>query len=247
MIEISIRIQISENDIFPKFVCADCWTKLESFHEFYSAVDKAKSIFLKKCVKAENPSLVEINCDFIELDGEFHSFRDELVDYVDPATPEGKAIKTESQSNLEKIECESRDHSKVGIFATDGIGNESDEDGFSVKDDETCVKHDSDGDRTMHGVPSAASVATELTKKIFEYSGNGNKTRKTTFDDLVSKYLNMNCELCNHPLATLPEARAHYRSIHDQRSVLINCCDRRLRASNIRDHLRYHMNPDLFK
>lgn len=219
---------------------------MESFHEFYNAVDEAKHNFLNNFVKEEDPHFV--NCNVIlGLNDEFNSVRDDHMDYGKPATPDGHSIETENQSNLERIEYDSNDHSEAVVHATHGMDSECDEDGFSVKYDETCVKFDLDCDRTMHNVPSAAPVAAELAKPISKYIENGAQTRKTMFDDLISKYLNMNCELCNQPLATLPEARAHYRSKHDKRSVIINCCDRRLRASNIRDHLRYHMNPDLFK
>lgn len=161
-------------------MCADCWTKLESFHEFYNAVDEAKSIYLSNFVKAEDLSFVEINCDVIESDEEFNSIGNEHMDYVEPATSDGQATKTENQSNFEKIEYDLNDNSEGGVSAADVIDNESDEDGFRIKFDGKKVKFGLDCNRTMPDQPSTIPV--ELAKKISEYKKNGERTPKTNPD-----------------------------------------------------------------
>lgn len=56
-------LQVNEDDdVLPKFVCPDCWSKSNQFHDFYNAVAEAQQIFLANLVKIEEPEIIEINC-----------------------------------------------------------------------------------------------------------------------------------------------------------------------------------------
>lgn len=194
-------------------------------------------------MKEEVPNFTEIICDAVEYDEEFVPVKHELVDdgtvkEAEPVLPENQAQDSEDsvQGDAEH-DSKPSDHFDLDTNTLDDTCSESDEGKLNVN-----RKRKMSVNETL-----TAPIAAELAEEISECTESKKKTRKKAFDELVSKYMNMNCELCNHPFETLPEARAHYRSTHGQRDVIINCCDRRLRVSNIRDHLRYHMDPDIFK
>lgn len=227
-------------------MCADCWTKLSDFHEFYIAVDEAKSTYLKNRVKAEEPDFIEIHCDPVKFEEFIPEYHDTIDEKADSVIPESSTVDNKPQVDLEKIDNDSNDNFESEDFANDETFNESEEDDFDQKFGESSYeKLDSQCKEKDPDVTPAATTATELAKEISECAEK--KRVRNSFDDLVSKYMNMHCEICRHPLETLPEARQHYRSKHNQRSFNIKCCDRLLPASHIRDHLRYHMNPDIFK
>lgn len=253
-----------EDDDLPKFVCGDCWPKVEKFHEFYNAVDAAKSIYVKSTAKEEVPNFIEINCEGIELDDGVPLLKDEPMDSepVEPEPEPNKEPKCENQVSNEQ----------------DSLGNGSD-DFFDSANFVDC-KFDSDSDDDCAPKPSEALCATKTSnakldnvsalvrkatkmptktktkkKKSSNESRTSYKSREissskntTTEEDfqLASKYMRMNCELCDHPFETLASAKAHSRNVHNTTTKFL-CCDRRMRIYNINDHLQYHLNPDLFK
>lgn len=67
-------------------------------------------------------------------------------------------------------------------------------------------------------------------------------------DRLIPNYVDMQCELCQYAFDTLSEARSHYRSKHKRHTHLVKCCQLRLKIhGEIRDHIKFHLNPNQFK
>lgn len=67
-------------------------------------------------------------------------------------------------------------------------------------------------------------------------------------DRLIPNYMDMQCELCQYTFETLSEARSHYRSKHKRHTHLVKCCQLRLKIhGEIRDHIKFHLNPNEFK
>lgn len=67
------------------------------------------------------------------------------------------------------------------------------------------------------------------------------------FDKLIPICMNMQCDTCQHPFGSLSEATRHYKRKHKRRSVSVNCCQRKVLLKGIRDHIRYHLDPNTFK
>lgn len=192
--------QVSEEDILPKHICVECWTKVMDFHKFYEAVVEARHIYLNSSVNKERPNFVEINCEAIEFDADIAFVKLEPSSDAD-----------DGADNSEETE-----YSKSGAHAAQ---NDSSESHVAAE----------------QAIEIAAKLEDELT------------TENENFDHLISKYMEMHCELCQHPFATLSEASSHYRSKHQRRTATLKCCQRRIKMPDIRDHILYHLNPDLFK
>lgn len=260
--------QVTDDDILPKFLCNDCWPKLEQFHEFYNAVAEAKSVYLKNTVKEEVPHFVAINCDGIDFDDDRPSVK------IEPLVVE--AVKIEPAPIAEKrSECAANEH--------DAAHDNDSSDFFDSEKFVHCkMDSDSDADESAPKCKEELSAATEcnpkienapvsvlrstaknirkdrkkktgLTNKAKAKCANkaaGNSATKSvileTDFQLASKYMRINCELCDHPFETLASARIHCRSKHNS-TAKFTCCERRLRIYNINDHLQYHLNPDVYK
>lgn len=71
--------QVRADDIFPNFICTKCWLKLADFHDFYNAVDEAKSVFLRTVQKEEIPddADIDVNTDSLESENSSSLLRDE--------------------------------------------------------------------------------------------------------------------------------------------------------------------------
>lgn len=222
------RFQVKENDHLPKMVCRDCWRKLDEFHDFYNTVNAAQNHFWLELVKNEEPIFLEINCDSVGYGVDIPSVKVEpLLDTVD----------SEVQSSKDRA-----------------IGNnrafpDSDDATFCDNVDDTSIgnvpiKIEKDASTKIvvghKSVLEAVQTSDAITKK-FEKSSE-------EFDHLISNYMDMFCEICDHPFGTLPEASSHYLGKHKQTFALLKCCQRRLKMpGEIRDHIQYHLDPDKFR
>lgn len=58
-------LKVDERDLLSKLICIDCWSKLADFHEFFNAIDGARSLYSKRrnSLKNKVPKFVEIDCD----------------------------------------------------------------------------------------------------------------------------------------------------------------------------------------
>lgn len=218
MNSIELAFQISEDDVFPNYVCIDCWTKLNDFHTFYIGVDEAKSIFLKNMTREELTSFTESDCDVFAFDIEYLPVKDELAD----------------------------DFAMENTDAPDELSDSLDFDG--VADNNTLNTSDGDdsGDRTKTTPPVATDTDCHAENATRRAKGMDQSQEKDT-NEVLSKPMNMLCSLCEAPLVNVMEAREHFRYAHAQRPAVVKCCDRKIRFKSIRDHLRYHKNPDVFK
>lgn len=245
----------------PKFICNDCWPKLEKFHEFYDAVEEAKSIFLKNTTKEEVPNFIEINCDAIDFEEVIPSVKVEQED-------DSEDVKTEPMPNEETNE------EIQGAIAPDLHDN----DVFDADDSKVDTDSDEDDDRSpmfkeeidiskrskpkeeqtlLAPAQKEASNAREERKRRRDRSKAKSETKterkigpksvmlESDFQNAL-KYMRVHCELCDYPFETLALARIHCRNAHNTTAKFV-CCDRRLRIYNINDHLQYHLNPDVYK
>lgn len=213
---------------------------MAKFHKFYETVAEAKIIYLNGSVKEERLNFAEINCDAVEFDDDIASIK------VEPAIDAG-AIHLEQTEHKYVATNTSQRHNDVGPLSSNLFDFANDD--ASSDSDKCMAKFDEE-----HHVPkveeSAAIPSAEISAKVehtHDASVNPSTAPNRTFDHLISKYMDMHCELCRHPFRTLSEASSHYRSQHQRRTATLKCCQRRIQVPDIRDHIQYHLNPNLFK
>lgn len=210
-------------------MCPECWAKLESFHQFHDEVELARINFVKKSVKEEEEVSIEreVNCDDNELDVGILAVKVEPLHMIDADYEE---------PNYEYAEAEDMDNYSIQI---DGL-NDSHSDGAKANSPNVECEAEVEA--------AAAQIAAEIAQKTKEeLLKNRQTTADKKFDHLISKYMEMMCEVCSHPFKTLTEAISHYRNEHNQRGVNVKCCERKLSLRDIRCHIQYHLNPDVFK
>lgn len=224
-----VFVQISEDDIFPKFVCTDCWTKLADFHDFYNAVDEARDIYLKRAVKEEVPSnITESNGDAGDCDiGDNVSVKSEPMDFdVD-------------EWEMESQKLEEKYHTLQSNDAFENIEN----DYFDLEyvDDE-CETQNSVETRDEF---STSKVVVRPINTDEKPSTNEITTNNAAPE--ISEVMNMSCFYCNFQFKTLSQLIKHFQSTHNDRCIKIRCCDTNLKMNELLEHMEYHKNPDKYK
>lgn len=245
-------------DVLPKFICVDCWIKSKYFHDFYNTVAEAKSVFLKNSVKSEEPTFFEINCNSPRYDFDIPSVKVEPINDIEteniqPSADNFLEIEHKSPSNDYSIELASDNG-----FGDDphSVGNGSDDDcedmesagnakNVKVKCEEKFeVESASIFERNTDDTLSATAAA-ELATQIFKKTTS--KLAMDEFTRLIPEYFDMICEICKHKFKTLNQAYTHTRFKHDNVKIKVNCCPQRIPSADLRDHILYHLNPDVFK
>lgn len=78
-------------------------------------------------------------------------------------------------------------------------------------------------------------------------------SKSTVVDPVKSKqifiqYFDTTCDLCSADLKSLRRANTHYRNEHKMEDGYIKCCGLKIKKdSHVNDHIRWHINPDIFK
>lgn len=228
-----VVVQISEDDIFPKFVCTDCWTKLAHFHDFYNAVDEARDIYLKQTVKEELPSnITESNGDGGDGDGD-GDVDDNVSVKIEPMDFDVDKWEMESQ----KLEAEYR-----MLQSNDAFENIENVDFDLEYVDDECE------------IQNSIETSDEFsTSKVIVLSKNTDEkpfAKKCTTNNAapeISDLMSMNCFYCNFQFNTLSQLIKHFQSEHNDRCIKIRCCDTNLKMDELLEHMEYHKNPDKYK
>lgn len=234
VLEIIVAFQVKENDNLPKTICRGCSTKLKHFHEFYNAVNEARKGFLLEFVNNMKSNCTKIN---------FGSVHCRNVDDIPLVKLEPKAdVETSSMKDdridADKMNNSSPDHFGDADFSNDAFDTDDDESEFNKKADVSNAKTAHDLSQEIAGIGKNTTAA--KSKKVRRSSGK--------FDYLISSYINMFCDICEHPFETLTEATLHYRREHNRKYVNVKCCRRQISIpGEIRDHIQYHLNPVKFK
>lgn len=231
--ELNFGLQVKENDHLPQSICLVCWNKLESFHIFYDAVNEAKLDYLANFVKAEAIDFLEIICDAAESDQDDSSVKNEIADFIETKTRSPSPVINAQDLKNESNNYSDEDNISTHISETQAESDESDE-----NIGEELPMEDSDAESIDENSTKAADRSITQTKSI----ENETKLKEC----LISNCIDMNCDSCGVSFSSLSDAISHYRSKHNKHSAMIPCCQRRLRLSDIPDHIRYHLNPDAF-
>ncbi|ALC49247.1 CG2889 [Drosophila busckii] len=85
-------------------------------------------------------------------------------------------------------------------------------------------------EQTLGGRPKGCSRA-QLTKR---------------YEEAIASYMNADCDLCEFSTKYLSELKTHFLEVHKQ-DAYVKCCNKVFnRASKLMDHIRKHLNPQLF-
>lgn len=232
----TFHFQIDERDeSLPKFICPDCWMKSKYFHEFYNSVAEAKSRYLTKAAKrSEKPAFIEVDCDLAEDVCDIPFIKVETIIEEDPSTIDPKHNGFETQ-NYAEYGSSSDDHSNA-------MANVKDEecDGLKCEENESTES----APKFESAIEAPLGAEAELAIKIFEKSS---KSKSDEFMKLVPNYFDMSCELCECDFTTLNQAYMHYRYNHDNAKVHVKCCPDRISPADLREHILFHLNPDIYK
>lgn len=74
-----------------------------------------------------------------------------------------------------------------------------------------------------------------------------------TIDPIISKeiftqHFDTTCDICSDDLKSLKRAIAHYKHEHNIEEGYIKCCGLKLKRDKlVSDHIRWHINPEIFK
>lgn len=233
--------QVRENDLLPKFLCLDCWIKLNYFHAFYNAVTDAKNMFLMNFVKIEEPKFIEVNCNAVDLDAAISAERIESSACINI---EETSTEVFSQA-IETHHDESNNESNAAFADNDNLND--DDEISNAKGTEAAIKSKPIVEDVMD--PKAVS---ELAKTVYgiyntTISQAKKKIANTKFRQLIPNYFDMFCELCKYQFHSLNKAYTHYRLDHDISRVNMKCCMQTVFAKDIRDHILHHLYPELFR
>lgn len=197
------------------------------FHKFYEAVNEAKQFYLNNSVKVERPNFVEIDCDAVEFSADIAFVKHELS----------------SDADNDDDNSEQSEHNRSGADTP-----QYDSSGSDVAESVVEQASKLDGADAFAMVEQAIEIAAKVEDScVAKLPTKSNNKVNEKLDHLITKYMEMHCELCRHPFATLSEVSSHYRSEHQRRAATLKCCQRRIKMPDIRDHIQYHLNPDVFK
>lgn len=75
----------------------------------------------------------------------------------------------------------------------------------------------------------------------------GTPSSSSQFDRMLSKYLKMMCDICGQSVMTLTGAIQHHWDRHKKVLGAVKCCDRKIPLHELNDHMKYHMDPDVYR
>lgn len=209
-------------------------------------MNEARHDFLLKFVKMEEPNFVEVECDVDVFDHDVLSQQqvDGLLNLKEEPPSCGNDGGEES-AQLAKHEIDSAE----GFDADVSFPNENDDSQTEKSNSELGEESGSE-----HGSESDSEFDDESYLAPATYVPANNKAPKIPIapitdesnDHLIANYMDMHCEVCQMPFATLKEVFPHLRD-HNKSLVPMRCCKRRIRVNDIRGHIQFHLNPDTFK
>lgn len=186
----------------------------------------AKQNYLQKLI----PNLIDDDNPVNSV--KFEPFNEEVIIVESlPAT----VVKIENLDEVYESQHEASD-AKDFFDASDSCDND---DGLKGVNDELGIECNLTSDEPASPrMPSTKPTDTSVPK---------NKSEKDEFDKLAPSFMHMECEVCKQPFTKLSEVRKHYRVKHKQRNVWMKCCQKRMDLYDIIEHIRHHLDPEIFR
>lgn len=196
-------------------------------------MQSAKAIYLQNSAIENGPNFIAINCDANEYDVEVPFVTQEPID-------------TEHDILMENVTPQ--DHGSIENGPDDANGSIADDD-CTEKDQKESVR-----EKVHENCDNATEKTAELASRVYEKADKTSsasmklrKMAKKEFLELIPKYFDLNCEICKCRCKSLSNVFIHYRDKHKQTRATVQCCQRKMPIKDIRDHILFHLNPDVFK
>ncbi|XP_067631672.1 transcription factor grauzone-like isoform X2 [Eurosta solidaginis] len=214
--------------------------KVNDFHKFYSSVEQKQSEFRGFIMKQEAGTQVVDN-EYFDLNS---NIKEE--DLADTAGEADECSESEQLNLLCEIDCDSKDKNETCLRSeqnTVEIGKASA--GRPVRKRKKCVQQKATSKKRMR------RENTEEVETAEKLNSNGRLKEiksKDEDDEVVKKYIQMNCEVCSYVSEDYPILQKHFREHHAQIKAYVRCCNKKLfYRLDIVQHAYKHDNPEFFK
>lgn len=202
-------------------------------------MDVAKTSFLKNLVKEEvPPHFVEMDCDGFKCDDDAAVLKG-LEEVVVKLEMDPMPIEISVDENASVLQ-----HDADSAANNCNASSDEDENGQSSDNESTLIST-----ATLPAAAAAKHVAAnETNAKIMNLPPKkSSETVGDHLESLVPNSMDMLCEICQHPFESLTAANHHYRNTHNQRAIVVKCCQKRIDLYDMLEHIQYHLNPDIFR
>uniref|UniRef100_A0A1A9Z5U9 C2H2-type domain-containing protein n=1 Tax=Glossina pallidipes TaxID=7398 RepID=A0A1A9Z5U9_GLOPL len=249
-----------------KIICNECWHHIATFHEFQQTIFKAQLINeqTKRNIKTKTDTdigdsekdIKSYNVDEHVVAVSRHISEDEEekdfvqcgshgTDYLsgdDDDKPLAHFIghknkKSRRWSLRLKVRDDPNLETKSSLCSKQQIKS-------TINEAKEIVGFQNSCSRTKHNLNKTKSKSLKDPSKVAYNSVE--KTRE--LDAFIAQYRQeLECDICNMVLSNFDSLRAHFSSEHKTRCY-VKCCGRKMfRRYVFAEHLRLHINPDLFK
>lgn len=221
---------MTELDVLPKYICSSCFDKVSGFHGFYRDVHAAQQNFIESLVKSEPEfgDAVALPLPSIADESNIDAFAEvskELDD--DGGHSEGDNI-------VEKAESE-------------------DKFGISLMESETCDDPDEyqgsfidEQDFKVENVGIDEDATTEDEAK--PVNSMNKAIDAATISSVIAEYFDLTCDLCSVELKSFKHAISHYSTKHKNKNGYLKCCGLKFKQKmHVVDHVRWHLDPSIFR
>lgn len=220
-----------------RVLCTSCWEKIEDFHKFYCDVEQlwgGDALSGDMAIKAE------------QLSNEDEQRVCELA--MEDDTKEGQTFEMRSSTG-------GKDEAADKLLETqqENFSHDDELDSEAEIADEEIVTDDSEEDSS---VPIARRCRSGKRKATTALSGkstrklrhvNSQRQMNLERNELISKYIQLKCDVCDHTSTTLSRLLLHYRRDHDMQGY-VTCCDRNFqKKSTLFEHLCRHETGSIDK
>lgn len=215
-------MNFQEEDLHFKYVCRECWTVVQQFHQFYVSVERTHADSpLQSAIKSE--AFVEeqlsqsCNHEFEEQDQQQQELLEQEVDEETIAV-EVEHWEQDGFAQSESDETSSSDELETG--SSMNIQNE-----ISIKQE------------TKKGLSEAEKLEKIYHKPIAEIEEE---------DETIRRHCKLACESCNSTFSTFVDLKRHFRLVHNTKGHLV-CCNRTfLKRQRLVEHVKKVNDPDVF-
>ncbi|XP_067634182.1 transcription factor grauzone-like isoform X2 [Eurosta solidaginis] len=242
-------------------ICSICWLKVNDFHQFYTTIEETHNKLTNQ-VKKES-SFGAVTNEFLHHRNEFVDIKEEesneniacdLVDDESGSEALNPLCELDCNSN-EDVEnediCEKKDQSNAEkskatktLFTNPARKKRK---YVAEKSPPKRAKHASHKDIVNVDVKPVEDQPEKLRKSDKSKEKQGVKSKQED-DEMVKKYIQMNCELCAYVSEDYPTLRKHFRLQHSSTKAFIRCCNKKLfHRLEIIHHAYKHHDPEFFK
>lgn len=227
---------------------------MDYFNEFYNAVAEARQNYLTNLMKINEPAFIEVRCNVENSDVD--ASMEEIKPNMDirRGEPSPCINKLDLETHVHAPREDSDNESNAAFAPThidDNLDNVADRNARAASGNGKRIKA-AQKTETIADDTLGTNEMVELAKTVYgtynrTISAAEKKKANNKFQELIPKYFEMCCELCKYKFLTVNQAYTHYRFAHDMSKVKLKCCPELIFSKDIRDHILYHLYPDIFR